>query len=441
MRRSTRRDFLGGCGLLAAGVGRTVQAQAPEGQDWPQYRGRLRDGVWREGGVLQKFSGGQLPVKWRVPIGPGYGSPTVAAGRVYVTDFVREPSLREQVHCHDWATGRRLWSRGYETLYKGVIYPNGPRAAVTVADGRAYMLGAMGRLSCLDALTGRLLWERDCEKEYALRIPMFGVSADPIVEGDLVVVHVGGSDGACVIAFDRRTGKEAWRALPDDAGYAAPTPVTLGGRRTLVVWTGGRVAGLEAGTGRVLWEHLIRPPQTVDAIISPVLHGDRLFVSGWFTGAYLLRVRPAGPPELLWSKRGVNERNTEAFHALFTQPLFEGDHLYGIDTYGELRCVDAKSGERVWSNADVVPRARNAGAHFIRAGERTWIFNERGELIIARLSPAGYEEHSRTTLIKPTRGQLNERGGVVWSHPAFAYRHVFARNDEELLCADLSARG
>jgi hypothetical protein len=118
-----------------------------------------------------------------------------------------------------------------------------------------------------------------------------------------------------------------------------------------------------------------------------------------------------------------------------------GDHVYGVDSYGELRCLEAQTGERVWESREAVPRARWATIHFIKNGDRVWMFNERGQLLISRLSPKGFEEISRAQLIQPTTGQLPERGGVCWSHPAFAYGSVFARNDGELVCASLKAPG
>jgi outer membrane protein assembly factor BamB len=143
--------------------------------------------------------------------------------------------------------------------------------------------------------------------------------------------------------------------------------------------------------------------------------------------------------EKVWERRGQNERSTDALHSIISTPIILGEHIYGVDSYGELRCLDAKTGERVWESDKAVPRARWATIHFVKNGDRVWMFNERGELIISRLSPQGYEEISRAHLIKPTMGQLPERGGVCWSHPAFAGGHVFARNDEELVCASLKA--
>ena len=142
----------------------------------------------------------------------------------------------------------------------------------------------------------------------------------------------------------------------------------------------------------------------------------------------------------VWRRRGASELETDGLHSIISTPVIDGDHIYGIDSYGELRCLTTATGERVWESQEVVPRARWSTAHIVRNGERYWIFNERGELLIVTLSPQGVQIHSRAQLIQPTRGQLNQRGGVVWSHPAFAYRHIFARNDEELICASLAAR-
>jgi outer membrane protein assembly factor BamB len=143
--------------------------------------------------------------------------------------------------------------------------------------------------------------------------------------------------------------------------------------------------------------------------------------------------------EKIWRRRGRSERDTDALHAMISTPLLEGDYVYGVDSYGELRCLDARSGDRIWEDRTATPPARWSNIHMVRAGERIWMFNERGELVIATLSPRGFHEISRAKLIEPTMKQLTKRDGVCWSHPAFANRHVFARNDNELVAASLAA--
>ena len=141
----------------------------------------------------------------------------------------------------------------------------------------------------------------------------------------------------------------------------------------------------------------------------------------------------------LWSAVGSSERNTKALQCMISTPIMRDGYIYGVDSYGELRCLVAATGERVWENQTATPRARWSNIHMVEQQDRVWMFNERGELIIAKLSPAGYQEISRAKLIEPTTAQLRQRNGVCWSHPAFANRHVFARNDRELVCASLAA--
>ncbi|MCI0360504.1 MAG: PQQ-like beta-propeller repeat protein, partial [Planctomycetaceae bacterium] len=139
---------------------------------------------------------------------------------------------------------------------------------------------------------------------------------------------------------------------------------------------------------------------------------------------------------------GANENppNTDALQSIIATPVFDGTHIYGVDSYGELRCLDARTGDRLWEDLTAVPKARWSTIHFVKNADKYWLFNERGELIIARLSPASYSEISRTKLLVPTQEQLRQRGGVCWAHPAFANRHVFQRNDKELVCASLEAK-
>jgi len=141
--------------------------------------------------------------------------------------------------------------------------------------------------------------------------------------------------------------------------------------------------------------------------------------------------------EQVWRRLGPDEQHTDSLHSIISTPYLHAGYVYGVDSYGELRCLDAKTGDRVWESLKATPKSRWSTIHMVQNGDRTWMFNERGELIISKLSPDGFEEISRAKLIEPTRVQLPQRGGVCWAHPAFAHKHVFARNDEELVCASL----
>ena len=420
---------------VAAGFVFAVGAFAAE---WPQWRGPNRDGVWREEGTIKKFDSPQLQIRWRAKIANGYSGPTVANGRVYITDRLTTPTEVERVHCFNAMTGGEIWSYPYECKYEKVAYRDGPRVAVTIDGNRAYSLGTMGHFFCFDAAKGTVIWNKNLNSEYQIKMPMWGIAAAPLVENDLVIVQIGGRDNACIVAFDKVEGKERWRALNDAASYSAPIIIEQAGKRVLACWTGERIVGLDPNSGKLYWEHPFKSEQN---IATPVVQNNFMFLSSFFDGSLLLKLHTDRVAvSSIWRIKGESETKTDSLHCCISTPLLQGDYIYGVDSYGELRCLELQTGKRIWESLDAVPKARWANIHIIRHEDDIWMFNERGELIISKLSPRGFREISRTKLITPTQGQLDQRGGVCWAYPAFAYKHVYIRNDEELVCADLSAK-
>lgn len=434
-RKLLTASLRGALGLSASAAGSALA------DDWPQWRGANRDGVWNETGLVERFEGPELKAAWRVPVSNGYSGPTVAKGRVYLTDRITEPTQQERVHCFDEKTGKSLWTHTYAAPYGGVGYPDGPRASVTVDGGKAYALGAVGHLNCYDAASGAVAWSKDLNALYRIRLPIWGIAGAPLIERDLVIVLIAGETDACVVALDKNTGAERWRALPDRAAYVAPLIIQQAGKRVLLCRTGDRIVGLDPATGKLHWEYPYPARQMPIAISSPVMKGNLAFFTAFYDGALLLRLsQDRLAVEKVWQRVGQSENNTDALHSIISTPIILGDYVYGVDSYGELRCLDLMTGDRVWENRNAVPRARWANIHFVVNGDKVWMFNERGQLIIGRLTPKGYEEISRAQLIQPTTGQLPQRGGVCWAHPAYANQHVFVRNDSELICASLKAR-
>src|SRR5262245_50293529 len=258
--------------------------------DWPQWRGPNRDGVWREAGIIEKFDSDQLPIKWRAEIGPGYSGPTVASGRVFVTDRQVEPKQVERVHCFEAATGAPLWNYSYDCVYDGVGYPAGPRAAVTIDEGRAYSLGAMGNLFCFDAASGEVLWQKDLKTQYNIQMPNWGIAAAPLIDGNRMFLHIGGQH-ACVVALDKKSGDELWRALDDPAQYSAPILIQQGGKPVLVVWTGIAVVGLNPADGTPYWREEMKPTHMPIGIIDPIIASQQLFVSSFYDGSLMLLLK------------------------------------------------------------------------------------------------------------------------------------------------------
>jgi outer membrane protein assembly factor BamB len=421
--------------------------------DWPHWQGPQRDGVWRESGIVETFTAGGPPVLWRAAIGAGYSSPAVADGRVFITDRPSSETRgnpggalqraaedgQERVLCLDVRDGRVLWQHAYACPYF-ISYPAGPRASPAVAGNRVYTLGAEGDLHCLDVETGRVVWARSFKRDYGVTTQTWGFAAPPLVDGDRVICMVGGA-GHTVIAFDRESGRELWRALKAvEPGYAPPTIIQAGGRKQLVVWDSESINGLDPETGTVFWSEPFKT-RMAHAIGTPRQQGDFLFISSFFDGSMLLRLDSTQPRATVeWRIKGPSEVRPEGLHSLMSTPYLEDGHIYGVCSFGHLRCLQLATGERVWETlapTTVAGKpARWTTAFIVKHEGRFFIYNETGDLIIARLTPQGYEEISRAHLLDPT----NRAGGrdVHWSHPAFAGRSVYVRNDRELLRVDLS---
>lgn len=423
-------------GALIAGL---LCAGGLRAEDWPQWRGPNRDGVWSEDGILESFPRDGLHVRWRARVGGGYSGPAVARGRVFLTDRRLRPDV-ERVLCFDEETGRPLWVHSYPCDYENMEYEAGPRASPTVRQNKVYTLGTMGHLFCLDAADGRVLWKKDLVKEHHAQLPRWGASAAPLVEGELLIAIAGGQPGACVTAFHKDTGGLVWKALDDRPAYSAPIVVDAGGQRQVIVWTCDALSSLEPATGKVYWQVPYRNTNDLHVVGTPVVQKDLLLVNSvWRTTAKMLKLesnRPAA--SVLW------ETKRWAHHNLFSTPVFPDErHFYLVDNT-DVCCIDATSGDEVWRAPALAHHSGSrgtmgtAGAHIVANGQQVFIFDDQGKLILARLSPKGYQEIGRTFLIEATAG-TSWQGPVTWAHPAYANRHIFARNDKELVCASLAA--
>ncbi|HOB83109.1 MAG TPA: PQQ-like beta-propeller repeat protein [Bacteroidales bacterium] len=406
--------------------------------DWPDWRGNNRDGIWKESGIVKKFNGKTIPLKWSIPCGPGYSGPTVSGGRVYITDRPEKSAASERVLCVDAKNGNTIWTYSYACQYGNVGYPNGPRTSVVINDEKAYSLGTVGNLFCFDAKTGTVLWQRDLNREYQIKMPIWGIASTPLIYENRIIIPIGGSMSASIIALDKNSGKEIWRSMNDKISYSPPVLIQQAGKPVVVVWTADNLNGLDPETGKVYWKIPFSVKMGM-GISTPVRYGDYLFVSCFYSGSLLVKLsRQSITAEKIWLRVGESEYKTDALHCVINTPLIKDDCIYGVDSYGELRCLRLLTGDRLWENLSAVTKNRWANIHFIQNGEQTWMFNEHGELLITQLSPQGLKILSRAKLIEPTTGQLNRNGtGVTWSHPAFANRHVFARNDNSLICAYL----
>lgn len=414
--------------MLAAGMAHA--------DDWPQFRGPNRDGAWNETGIMQTFPPDGLQVRWRAPVGTGLSSPVVAQGRVYLIDSeLQKPKARERLHCWDAKTGQPLWMHAYDVTYpEWAFRPQSepmPNATPIVEAGKVFAIGATSHLVCLDAANGTVLWERKLTPDYGLK-EYSGNTPSLLIEVNLLILVLEGTPKAWVVALDKNSGKEIWRATDNEhtirRTYSSPIVVNAGGERQLIIWTPFGVTSLNPATGQTRWREDFT---TIDyhTVAAPVTHGDLLLISG-----LMFQLDPDKPAaSILWP--GTRPMSRRVFSNT-CMPLILDDHVYAGGMVGQLVCLEAPSGKQIWETDQVTGNVQGAAIHLIPNGDSVLIFTDEGNLIRARLTPKGYEELSRVHVIDPTYSFATRK--VVWPPPAFANGHIFVRNDEELICASLA---
>ena len=444
----------------------TLTSTLARADDWPQWLGPDRDGIWREKGIVEKFPKGGLKERWHADVGMGYAGPAVAGGKVYVLDRVLDEGAKnpdnpfakgkiggkERVLCLKESTGEKLWTHEYDCTYE-VAYPAGPRTTPLIDGDHVYALGTMGDLYCLDTDKGKVVWSKNLRKEYKAAVQTWGFSASPLLDGDKLICLVGGED-SLVVAFDKTSGKELWRSLPGiRQGYCPPIICERGGKKQLIVWDPAELHSLDPENGKEYWSEPF-PVKSDLTVPTPRLHGDNLLVTSFYNGSMLLQLDKNKPAAtVVWKGKGKGElpNQTDGLHSIMPTPYIRDGYIYGVCSHGELRCLKQEDGSRVWETLEATTKDKkpvrwgNAFLTPVGYTDRCLIFNELGDLILARLTPKGYEEISRAHIIEPTNRMATFGIGrdkafpVGWSHPAYANRCVYARSDERIVCLSLAA--
>ncbi len=411
-------------------LGLLVAATEGVAGDWTQFLGSNRDGRWDEKGILESFPGKGLKIQWRHKVGGGFASPVVAQGRVFVFDVeLTQPTARERVHCFDEKSGKVLWVFAYQEHYsEWTFVPErgaGPTATPIVEKQRIYVLGASGFVHCLDAKTGTVIWEKNIGREY--QVAEMSCRPSPLIEGSLLIVFTGAKPGASVMALDKETGREVWKALDDLVSNSSPMAITAAGKRQLIVWSNNALTSLDPANGHTFWRELMSTSGN-DSTATPVLQGNRLLVSGLMME--LSEDVPAA--RFLWPENRVP---TKRLLSNTSNPLFLGEYIYSARSSGELVCLGAATGRQVWSTNSVTALKNGASINITPQGGGYFLFTDEGNLIRAGLSPTGYREISRCHLIDPTWPFAGAK--YVYAPPAFADGRVIARSEGEVVCASL----
>jgi outer membrane protein assembly factor BamB len=398
--------------LLLAGCMASVGSTA----DWPQFLGPGRDSVSPETGLLATWPKDGPPVVWQRPVGAGFSGPVVAGGRLVLLHRIGD---KEIVACLDALTGKEKWQFVYPSSYRDDFGKgDGPRSTPLIAANHVYTLGAEGRLYCLDLVSGEKIWERSLNAEYQAAKGFFGVGTSPLLEGNLLLFNVGGK-GAGIVAFDKDTGKEVWRATTHEASYSSPVAASFQGKHQVVFFTREGIVLLDPRTGAVTYNKhwRARMHASVNAA-SPVISGDLIFVSACYgTGALLLRVG-ADHVEELWHSDEVmsNHYNT----CVQSKGFLYGFH--GRQEEGaKLRCVELKTGKVQWTDDHT-----GCGSMML-AEDKLIILNEHGQLILVEATPVSYKEKARAQVLSaPSRSPIALADGLL-----------YGRDSKKLVCWSL----
>jgi outer membrane protein assembly factor BamB len=382
-----------------------VLGQSP-GADWPQFRGPNRDGV-APSFTEPKAWPEQLKRAWKVDVGEGYATPILVGNRVYA--FARQGD-NEVMHALDATTGKALW----QTRYPAPVTINpaakahgpGPKSTPTFANGRLYTLGMGGIVTAFDAASGKQLWQ----KPAAPVQPLYGTAMSPLVDGGLVIVHVGGNNQGALTAFDAGTGAVTWAWNGDGPSYASPIVADIDGVRQVITLSQENVVGLSATDGRLLWRRPFSTEYSQNSI-TPILSGQTLIVAGYQRPTSAIRIVRKGDQ---WTTENLWE-NAEA-SLYMANAVVVGDVLLGLShrNRGQYVLLDVKTGKTLWTG---MPRqAENAS--IVRAGNIVFALEEDADLIVGRVSRSGLQELKRYKVAD----------AVTWSAPAISGNRIFVKD-------------
>jgi outer membrane protein assembly factor BamB len=379
---------------------------------WTDFRGPRRDGKYDQFPIATKWPADGPPRLWRKPIGGGYASFVIVQGNAFTIEQRRN---QEVVAAYDMASGREIWSHGWEASFQESMGGDGPRATPTWDGGRLYALGAEGELRCLDAASGRRIWSKNILTENGAQNLPWGMAAAPLVVDDKLIVLPGGAAGKSVVAYNKLTGDPIWHALDDKQAYSSPMLVTLAGERQILNVTGHRVVALST-EGKQLWEYPWHTEYEVNASQPVIVDGERILLSaGYGHGAALVRVSKAGDG---FTATRVWE-NTRMKNKFSSSVLHEG-HIYGLDE-AILACVNVDTGDLKWKGG------RYGYGQIVLANGHIIVATEDGDVALVRATPERHEELVRFGAIS----------GKTWNHPAIADRVLLVRNGTEMSAFDI----
>jgi outer membrane protein assembly factor BamB len=383
-------------------------------QDWAQWRGPGRDGVVKDFSIPANWPKG-LKLVWKTPVGAGFSSPVVSQGKAYT--FTRKDE-QEVASALDMKTGKVLWTKSYAVPFTknqyAVNLTSGPRSTPVVHNGRLYTLGVTGVLSCFDVRNGELKWRKDFSS-YADTSKMFtGAAMSPVIEGRLLIAHVGDDRKGWVIGFDLETGQEKWRWEGDGPGYASPVVVNIEGTRQAITLTDKSAIGIATDSGKLLWS-MPFPDEWNENIITPVIYQNSIILSGVRKGTLAIKVIKQGDKwttQQLWHNKDVT--------MYMSSPVLVGDLLFGLSNKrkGQFFCLDPKTGSVLWTTEG----REGDNASVLTSGGLIFLLTTDANLTVAKSSDKKLESIARYSVADSS----------TWAHPVFIGRQILVKDDSNL---------
>jgi outer membrane protein assembly factor BamB len=394
--------------------------------DWPQWLGPKRDSSSTE--VVKPWKE-PLKILWKQEVGvptqkiEGYGGPVVAKGKVFL--FYRTPGKDEEtLAAFDADSGKEIWKTSYPRPKTDFMFGNSPRSSPAFVDGKIYTFGITSILTCFDADKGNIVWQVDGGKEYKPPVLRFGSSCSPIVVGDLVLVNIG-AKGASIVAFDNNTGKEVWKKLDDGATYASPFLYDHAGTPRVVFLTAKGLVSLSPKDGAVHWQYPF-VDLLLESSCTPMMIDGKLLASSITAGSVLLEEQAQGAKVAkIWAKPLNCYFSTPVAVGTDSIYMVTGDltNLFAKKKQAVLRCIDAKTGDVLWSRKNV----GTYHATLLRTGDNKMLLvEEAGDLVLFDPNQKEYRELSRSKICAAT-----------WAHPALANGQLYIRDAKELVCVEL----
>lgn len=385
--------------------------------DWPQWRGPNRDGISTETGWSTAWPKEGLKQVWKAEVGAGYGTVSVAKGRLYVMGNTAD---KDTLYCLDAGTGKQVWQYTYDCAAKDPNGYHGTRCTPTVDGELVFGTSRHGHLFCLSTADGKLKWSKEFGKDFGSKTPTWGFSLSPLVEGDLLIVETGGPE-ASIVAFNKKTGEQVWKSGSAPAAYSSPIAYTLNGERCVAVFSAQGATGRRLSDGKELWSFPWKTSYDVNAA-TPIIDGSKVFVSsGYGVGCGLYDIS-ANPPKELWKNKNMRNHVNSCV-------LWKG-HLYGFDE-GSLKCLDFATGEVKWSEGKY-----GKGSLMIADG-KLLLYGEKGQLGLAELSPEAYKEMAFVQALEVRSSYPGGAAKQTWAAPVLANGKIYCRSQDDLVCLDV----